>query len=108
LALVHRELIIALAARYKLPAIYYRRYFVTTDGLLSYGYDLIDMNRWAALELRDPAPQVLRSRRASLAAQLLSLIGPPLLQKGYMVEKSADRGTGRALPNIIAPLSSGR
>jgi hypothetical protein len=87
LALVHRELIIALAARYKLPAVYYRRYVVTTGGLLSYRYDLIDMNRRAALELRDPAPQVLRSRRASLAAQLLSMIGPGLLQKGYRLGK---------------------
>ena len=48
LALVHRELIITLAARYKLPAVYYRRYFVISGGLLSYGYDLIDMNRRAA------------------------------------------------------------
>jgi putative ABC transport system substrate-binding protein len=48
LALVHRELIITLAARYKLPTVYYRRYFVTRGGLLSYGYDLIDMNRRAA------------------------------------------------------------
>jgi putative ABC transport system substrate-binding protein len=48
LALVHRELIVTLAARYKLPAVYYRRYFVTHGGLLSYGYDLIDMNRRAA------------------------------------------------------------
>jgi putative ABC transport system substrate-binding protein len=47
-AAVHRELIITLAARYKLPAVYYRRYFVTSGGLLSYGYDLIDMNRRAA------------------------------------------------------------
>jgi ABC-type uncharacterized transport system substrate-binding protein len=48
LALVHYELIITLAARYKLPAVYYRSYFVTRGGLLSYGYDLIDMNRRAA------------------------------------------------------------
>jgi putative ABC transport system substrate-binding protein len=47
-AAVHRELIITLAARYKLPAVYYRRYFVTRGGLLSYGYDLVDMNRRAA------------------------------------------------------------
>jgi ABC-type uncharacterized transport system substrate-binding protein len=48
LAFVHRELIITLAARYTLPAVYYRRYFVASGGLLSYGYDLIDMNRRAA------------------------------------------------------------
>jgi ABC-type uncharacterized transport system substrate-binding protein len=44
----HRELIIALAARHKLPAIYYRRYFVTSGGLISYGYDLLDQYRRAA------------------------------------------------------------
>jgi len=36
LALVHRDLIIALAARYKLPAVYHRRYFVMLGGLMSY------------------------------------------------------------------------
>jgi putative tryptophan/tyrosine transport system substrate-binding protein len=40
----HRELIIALAARHKLPAVYYRRYFVATGGLISYGYDLADQS----------------------------------------------------------------
>ena len=44
----HRELIIALAARHKLPTVYYRRYFVTTGGLISYGYDLVDQYRRAA------------------------------------------------------------
>jgi putative ABC transport system substrate-binding protein len=44
----HRELIIALAARHKLPAVYYRRYFVTSGGLISYGYDLYDQYRRAA------------------------------------------------------------
>ena len=48
LAVRHRELIIALAARHKLPAIYYRRYFITSGGLFSYGYDLVDQFRRAA------------------------------------------------------------
>jgi putative ABC transport system substrate-binding protein len=39
LAVVHRNLIIALAARYKLPAVYYRRIFAADGGLISYGYD---------------------------------------------------------------------
>jgi putative tryptophan/tyrosine transport system substrate-binding protein len=48
LAVRHRELIIALAARHKLPAVYYRRYFVTSGGLISYGYDLVDQYGRAA------------------------------------------------------------
>ena len=44
----HRELIIALAARYKLPAVYSRRYFVTSGGLISYGVDFLDQYRLAA------------------------------------------------------------
>ena len=48
LAVVHRELIIALAAQYKLPAVYYRRIFVTSGGLISYGYIVDDHFRRAA------------------------------------------------------------
>jgi putative ABC transport system substrate-binding protein len=48
LSVAHRELIIALAARHKLPAVYYRRYFVASGGLMSYGYDLVDHYRRAA------------------------------------------------------------
>jgi putative ABC transport system substrate-binding protein len=47
-ALVHRDLIISLAARYKLPAVYFERAFVTAGGLLSYGPDRIEMYRRAA------------------------------------------------------------
>jgi putative tryptophan/tyrosine transport system substrate-binding protein len=42
------DLIITLAARHKLPAIYYRRYFVSSGGLMSYGYDIVDHFRRAA------------------------------------------------------------
>lgn len=44
----HRELIVALAERYRLPAIYPFRFFVRGGGLLSYGVDVIDMYRGAA------------------------------------------------------------
>jgi putative ABC transport system substrate-binding protein len=44
----HRELIVGLATRYKLPAVYYRRLFVDDGGLVSYGYDLLDQFRRAA------------------------------------------------------------
>ena len=47
-AVAHRYLIIDLAARYKLPAVYFERLFVVAGGLLSYGPDRIDMYRRAA------------------------------------------------------------
>ena len=48
LAILRRDLIIALAARHKLPAIYYDRYFVAAGGLMSYGPDNVDLFRRAA------------------------------------------------------------
>jgi putative ABC transport system substrate-binding protein len=47
-AVRHRDLIIALAARHKLPAVYWERFFVTAGGLVSYGPDLVDQFRQAA------------------------------------------------------------
>ena len=46
--LVHRELIIALAARLKVPTVYRQRIFATSGGLISYGDDPIDQYRRAA------------------------------------------------------------
>jgi putative ABC transport system substrate-binding protein len=40
--LVHRDRIVALAARLRLPAIYPRRLYVETGGLTSYGFDIMD------------------------------------------------------------------
>jgi putative ABC transport system substrate-binding protein len=48
LSLVHSELILALAARHKLPAIYPRRSFVAAGGLISYGFDALDQVQRAA------------------------------------------------------------
>jgi putative tryptophan/tyrosine transport system substrate-binding protein len=47
-ATLHRNLIITLAARHKLPAVYYERSFVTGGGLISYGPDYLDQCRRAA------------------------------------------------------------
>jgi putative ABC transport system substrate-binding protein len=47
-AVVHRELIIALAARHKLPAVYPARFFAAAGGLISYGADQLDQYRRAA------------------------------------------------------------
>jgi putative tryptophan/tyrosine transport system substrate-binding protein len=48
LAVVHRDLIIALAARLRLPAVYYDRYFATAGGLVSYGPNNVEQFRLAA------------------------------------------------------------
>jgi putative ABC transport system substrate-binding protein len=48
LSIFHRELIAALAARHKLPAVYAARDFVASRGLISYGADFVDQYRRAA------------------------------------------------------------
>jgi putative ABC transport system substrate-binding protein len=48
LTLIHRDLLIKLAARHKLPAVYWDRAFVASGGLISYGADVIDQFRRAA------------------------------------------------------------
>jgi putative ABC transport system substrate-binding protein len=47
-ATVHRDLIVVLAARYNLPAVYNGRFFVTAGGLASYSIDYIDQYQRAA------------------------------------------------------------
>ncbi len=47
-ATLHRDLIITLAARHKLPAVYNERNFVAAGGLISYGPDYVDQYRRAA------------------------------------------------------------
>ena len=47
-SVVHRDLILALEARYRLPAVYYERFFAAAGGLMSYGPDRIDQYRRAA------------------------------------------------------------
>ena len=45
---VHRDLIIALAAKYRLPAVYPYRFFIAEGGLISYGVDIVDIHRRTA------------------------------------------------------------
>jgi len=47
-ATLHRDLIVTLAARHKLPAVYFERAFVAAGGLISYGPDYLDQYRRAA------------------------------------------------------------
>jgi putative ABC transport system substrate-binding protein len=48
LSFLHRNLIITLAARYNLPAIYFERQFAADGGLISYGTNFVDQYRLAA------------------------------------------------------------
>ena len=59
LAFIHRELIVTLAARHKLPAVYSARDFVTSGGLISYGADFFDQYRRAA----DYVDRILRGQK---------------------------------------------
>jgi putative tryptophan/tyrosine transport system substrate-binding protein len=61
--LAHRDFIIALAARYRLPAVYPWRFFVAAGGLMSYGIDDVDL-------LRDAASYVDRILRGAKPADL--------------------------------------
>jgi putative ABC transport system substrate-binding protein len=47
-AYVYRDLIVTLASRHKLPAVYYERVFVAAGGLMSYGPDFVEQHRQAA------------------------------------------------------------
>jgi putative tryptophan/tyrosine transport system substrate-binding protein len=48
LTVFHRDLIVTLAARHKLPTVYFQRIFVTSGGLISYGAHIVDQYRRAA------------------------------------------------------------
>jgi putative ABC transport system substrate-binding protein len=48
LSLVHRDLIVKLAAQHNLPTVYFQRSFASSGGLMSYGPDIVDQNRRAA------------------------------------------------------------
>jgi putative tryptophan/tyrosine transport system substrate-binding protein len=64
---LHREVILSLAARHRLPAVYSIRYFVDSGGLASYGTDTIDQCRRAA----SYADRILKGEKpADLPVQL--------------------------------------
>ena len=91
LAIVHRKTIVTLAARYKMPAVYFNRTPVADGGLMSYGPDLIDQYRRAAsyvdrilkgekpadLPVQDPTKYELVINLK--AAKALALTVPPSL-----------------------------
>jgi putative ABC transport system substrate-binding protein len=48
LAALHRNVLVTLAARYRLPAVYFERYFVADGGLISYGTSIVEQHRLGA------------------------------------------------------------
>src|SRR5215210_3877779 len=79
----HRDLIIALAARHRLPAVYNTRTYVTAGGLISYGPNFIDQFRRAA----EYVDRILRGEKPS---------GLPV-QPPTKYETVINQGTARAL-----------
>ena len=87
----HRDLIVALAARHRLPAVYSLRVFVSAGGLMSYAIDQIDMFRNAAsyvdrilrgaqpTDLPVQAPTKYETALNLKTAQALGLTVPPAL-----------------------------
>ena len=61
LAASHRDLLVTLAAKQKLPTVYYERLFVTAGGLVSYGPDVLDQYRRAA----DYVDRILKGEKPS-------------------------------------------
>src|SRR5262249_36699221 len=91
LAIIHRDLIVALAARHKLPAVYFDRVLVAAGGLISYGPDLIDQHRRAA----GYVDRILRGEKpANLPVQ------EPTKYELVVNLKTA-RALGRAIPPTV-------
>ena len=89
--IAHRDLVIALATRYRLPAIYPWRFFVTAGGLMSYGIDNVDVLQKAAsyvdrilrgakpADLPVQAPTKFEAAVNLKTAKALGLTIPPML-----------------------------
>jgi putative ABC transport system substrate-binding protein len=80
-AVVHRELIFSLAARHRLPAVYWQRFYVTAGGLIAYGPDPLDQYRRAAspADLPVQAPTKYELIVNLKTASALGLNVPPML-----------------------------
>jgi ABC-type uncharacterized transport system substrate-binding protein len=71
MSIFRHDLIIKLAARYKLPTVYYERFFVAAGGLISYGVDRIDQYRQAA----GYVDRILRGRSGQHAGASADKVG---------------------------------
>ena len=94
LANTHRELIVTLAARHKLPAVYYARPFVAAGGLASYGVDIMDQYRRAA----GYVDRILKGERpADLPVQ-----NPNQIRVGYQPEDRKGAWAGPYRTKLLA------
>ena len=95
LAIVHRDLIITLAARHRLPAVYSYRFFVTGGGLISYGPD-IDRPVPARGRLRRSHPQGREAGRpAGAGADQVRVGDQPQDREGARPRCAADAARPR-------------
>ena len=125
-AMRYRDLIITLAARHKLPAVYWERFFVAAGGLISFGPDLIDNYRHAAgyvdrilkgekpadlpvqaptkyelvINLKPPRRSVSQSRRAARSRRRGDRIGMPFAA----VRRSLLAHSGQSSRARVCPL----
>jgi hypothetical protein len=70
-----RDLITTLAARHKLPAVYWDHFFAATGGLISYGADYIDRYRLAGINHNAALPHRVDAMHPWRAPPLVSLRG---------------------------------
>jgi putative ABC transport system substrate-binding protein len=87
----HRELIVRLAAQHQLPAIYPFRYFATEGGLMSYGIDIVDLFRRAAVYV----DKVLRGAKPSE----LPIQQPEKFE--FVINLKTARALGLSVPRIL-------
>jgi putative tryptophan/tyrosine transport system substrate-binding protein len=92
---VHRDLIIALAGRFRLPAIYPFRVMATSGGLMSYGADVVDLSRRAA----SYADRILKGEKPSeLPVQLATKFE-------LIINLKTAKALGLAVPNSMQLLA---
>ena len=106
LAVSHRDLIVSLAARYRLPTVYYRKVFVAGGGLISYGADVVDQYRLAASYV----DRILKGEKpAELPVQAptkYELVDQPQDRQGARPRRAADAARPRRRSNRIKACSA--
>jgi putative ABC transport system substrate-binding protein len=90
----NRALIIALAARYRIPAVYTFQFYVTEGGLASYGVDVVDLHRRAA----GYVDRILRGEKPGQLA----------VQAPVKFELAINLKTAKALDLVLPPMLLGR